>query len=153
MCSWRPSESLLICPCLLSPWPPDSHYSVVHACVCVCGSMIALRGVSHKDVQRCEPFRLKYTHKRTRASHFCPQQPWLPRPWKRRDWIDKSIKLLPFPPFQRNPGSHHTFTQLSSPKKSPPHKYTHTLNILSCLLSSFVPQWSIYCKPIEKYRN
>lgn len=34
MCSWRPSESLLICPCLLSPWPPLTVITAL--CVVMC---------------------------------------------------------------------------------------------------------------------
>lgn len=42
MCSWRPSESLLICPCLLSPWPP---LTVITA-LCVVMSAFVYVGVS-----------------------------------------------------------------------------------------------------------
>lgn len=63
MCGWRHSESPLICPCLLSPWPPDSHYSVVRGCVrwwvcvrvCVCEvSDCVAGGLINKDVWYCD---------------------------------------------------------------------------------------------------
>lgn len=61
-CSWRPSESPLICPLFtFALAPPDSHYSAVQACVCasVCvGLVVASQGVSCEDVNHCEPFRL-----------------------------------------------------------------------------------------------
>lgn len=135
MCSWRPSESLLICPCLLSPWPPDSHYSAVCACVLVrVGQWLHCRGSPTKMCSVVNPSDSN-THPNAHVlSYFCPQQPWLPRPWKRRDWRDKSMKRLPFPPLQKTHILHtckkiqgHITILLSyDPPNNPLHTNTHT---------------------------
>lgn len=141
MCSWRPSESLLIYPCLLSPWPPDSHYSVVCVCALVCvGQWLHCGGSPTKMCRVVNPSDSNTHTNAHMLSHFCPQQPWLPRPWMRRDWRDKSMKLFPFLPLQK------TLTQtLHTCKKSRVRSQFYSAIILQVTPSTQIHTHTLLC--------